>query len=79
MDRAVLCAFLCSIRLLPQLWVYAGIEDFVFETTDNAFQELIFRLDGIKPYGWYLTLVQFWVYSALSYSEMKLSTGIVRR
>ncbi|XP_066907649.1 adenosine 3'-phospho 5'-phosphosulfate transporter 2 [Halyomorpha halys] len=32
-------------------------------------QELIFTLDGFKPYGWYLTLVQFILYSTFSFIE----------
>jgi adenosine 3'-phospho 5'-phosphosulfate transporter B3 len=52
---------------------------FVFYLGYGYMQELIFKLDGIKPFGWYLTLFQFIVYSTLSYSEMKITTGVIRR
>uniref|UniRef100_A0A915N4U4 Adenosine 3'-phospho 5'-phosphosulfate transporter 2 n=1 Tax=Meloidogyne javanica TaxID=6303 RepID=A0A915N4U4_MELJA len=42
-------------------------------------QELIFRLPGMQPYGWYLTLIQFIIYSVLSYSEMYFIVGNVSR
>ncbi|KAI1729964.1 UAA transporter family domain-containing protein [Ditylenchus destructor] len=52
---------------------------FVFYLAYGYMQELIFRLPGIKPFGWYLTLIQFIVYSGLSVAELKVTTGIVRR
>lgn len=33
------------------------------------FQELIFSLDGFKPYGWFLTLIQFGYYTIFGYFE----------
>jgi adenosine 3'-phospho 5'-phosphosulfate transporter B3 len=42
-------------------------------------KELIFRVPGMKPHGWYFTLIQFLWYSIFSYSEMHFTTGIVRR
>jgi len=55
----------------------AGV--FVFFVTYGYVQELVFRLPGMKPYGWYMTLVQFIIYALLSCSEMSLTTGIMRR
>uniref|UniRef100_A0A914C1N3 Adenosine 3'-phospho 5'-phosphosulfate transporter 2 n=1 Tax=Acrobeloides nanus TaxID=290746 RepID=A0A914C1N3_9BILA len=52
---------------------------FVFYVGYGFMQELIFRLDGMQPFGWYLTLIQFMLYSGLSFGEMKVTTGIVRR
>ncbi|KAJ9601595.1 hypothetical protein L9F63_000249, partial [Diploptera punctata] len=34
--------------------------------------ELIFTLDGFKPFGWYLTLVQFGYYSIFGYIEVNM-------
>lgn len=34
-------------------------------------QELIFTLDGFKPYGWFLTLIQFGYYTGFGYFERK--------
>lgn len=39
------------------------------------FQELIFSLDGFKPYGWYLTLVQFGYYSIFGFLEQRILSG----
>lgn len=52
---------------------------FVFYLAYGYMQELIFRLPGMQPFGWYLTLIQFVVYSGLSVVELKVTTGIVRR
>lgn len=42
-------------------------------------QELIFRLPGMQPFGLSLTLFQFLIYSSMSYGEMQLTSGLVRR
>ncbi|CAI4230721.1 unnamed protein product [Auanema sp. JU1783] len=42
-------------------------------------QELIFKLPGMKPFGWYLTLIQFFVYSGLGYCECLLWHDTSRR
>ncbi|KAF7638265.1 hypothetical protein Mgra_00002239 [Meloidogyne graminicola] len=44
-----------------------------------GYMQLIFQLPGMQPYGWYLTLIQFAVYSFLSYSEMYFIVGGMRR
>lgn len=36
-------------------------------------QELIFTLDGFKPYGWFLTLIQFGYYTIFGYLERQLT------
>lgn len=41
-------------------------------------QELIFTLDGFKPYGWYLTLVQFAYYTIFGVTE-KYARNITRQ
>lgn len=43
---------------------------FVFYLMYGYMQELIFTLEGFKPFGWYLTLVQFAYYSLFGYVEM---------
>ncbi|KAI3415886.1 flavodoxin-like fold protein [Globodera pallida] len=52
---------------------------FFFYLVYGYIQELIFRLPGMKPFGWYLTLVQFAIYTVLSYVQMQCTTGIVRK
>lgn len=36
-------------------------------------QELIFTLDGFKPFGWFLTLIQFGYYTIFAYLERQLT------
>ncbi|CAD6190408.1 unnamed protein product [Caenorhabditis auriculariae] len=42
---------------------------FVFYVGYGYMQELIFKLPGMRPFGWYLTLVQFIIYSSCGYAE----------
>lgn len=35
-------------------------------------QELIFTLDGFKPFGWFLTLIQFGYYTIFAYFERRI-------
>ena len=44
-----------------------------------VFQELIFRLEGFKPYGWYLTLMQFLFYTLFGLSEMQVRGDSTRK
>ncbi|KHN79674.1 Adenosine 3'-phospho 5'-phosphosulfate transporter 2 [Toxocara canis] len=52
---------------------------FVFYVANGYIQELMFRLDGMKPFGLYLTFVQFIVYSLFAFTEGKLRGGMKRR
>lgn len=36
-------------------------------------QELIFTLDGFKPYGWFLTLIQFGYYTIFGFAERRIN------
>lgn len=47
---------------------------FFFYLMYGYLQELIFTLDGFKPYGWYLTLVQFGYYTCFGYVERTIMT-----
>lgn len=42
---------------------------FVLYILYGYFQELIFSLEGFKPYGWFLTLIQFAYYTIFGYFE----------
>lgn len=46
---------------------------FSFYLLYGYLQELIFTLDGFKPFGWYLTLVQFAYYTIFGYVERRLA------
>lgn len=50
----------------------AGV--FFFFLLYGYLQELIFTLDGFRPYGWFLTLVQFAYYTGFGYAERKLQS-----
>ncbi|XP_034939182.1 adenosine 3'-phospho 5'-phosphosulfate transporter 2 [Chelonus insularis] len=58
------------------LWCSFGV--FFFYIIYGYLQELIFTLDGFRPYGWYLTLIQFAYYTIFGYLECTLK-GISRR
>lgn len=48
---------------------------FVLYLLYGYFQELIFSLDGFKPHGWYLTLIQFGYYTIFGYFERKINNS----
>lgn len=52
------------------LFCCAGV--FVLYLMYGYFQELIFTLDGFKPFGWFLTLIQFGYYAIFGYFERRL-------
>ncbi|KAL1006385.1 hypothetical protein UPYG_G00071660 [Umbra pygmaea] len=55
----------------------AGI--FLFYLIYGYIQELIFSVEGFKPFGWYLTLVQFGFYSLFGLVELQLTQDKRRR
>lgn len=52
---------------------------FVFYLVYGYMQELIFKLDGFRPFGWYLTLVQFGLYTIFGLAELQLKADKERR
>ncbi|XP_061777898.1 adenosine 3'-phospho 5'-phosphosulfate transporter 2 isoform X2 [Nerophis ophidion] len=55
----------------------AGV--FVFYLVYGYLQELIFAVEGFKPFGWYLTLIQFGFYSMFGLVELQLTPDKRRR
>nr|XP_033790601.1 adenosine 3'-phospho 5'-phosphosulfate transporter 2 [Geotrypetes seraphini]XP_033790602.1 adenosine 3'-phospho 5'-phosphosulfate transporter 2 [Geotrypetes seraphini]XP_033790603.1 adenosine 3'-phospho 5'-phosphosulfate transporter 2 [Geotrypetes seraphini] len=55
----------------------AGV--FIFYLIYGYLQELIFSVEGFKPFGWYLTLVQFGFYSLFGLIELQLIQDRKRR
>ncbi|KAE9556213.1 hypothetical protein FO519_000552 [Halicephalobus sp. NKZ332] len=51
---------------------------FVFYVGYGYIQELLFQLEGMQPFGWYLTFIQFGFYSLFSYLEMRSSGKVTR-
>lgn len=52
---------------------------FVFYLIYAYMQELIFKLEGFKPFGWYLTLVQFACYTTFGLTELQFKVDKARR
>uniref|UniRef100_A0A8D0GPA1 Adenosine 3'-phospho 5'-phosphosulfate transporter 2 n=1 Tax=Sphenodon punctatus TaxID=8508 RepID=A0A8D0GPA1_SPHPU len=52
---------------------------FLFYLIYGYLQELIFSVEGFKPFGWYLTLVQFGFYSIFGLIELQLVQDKRRR
>ncbi|XP_072426919.1 adenosine 3'-phospho 5'-phosphosulfate transporter 2 isoform X1 [Chiloscyllium punctatum] len=52
---------------------------FIFYLIYGYLQELIFSVEGFKPFGWYLTLVQFAFYSTFGLIEQQLTQDKRRR
>lgn len=52
---------------------------FFFFLLYGYLQELIFTLDGFKPYGWFLTLIQFAYYTCFGFFERKLEASNAKR
>ena len=52
---------------------------FFFYLMYGYMQELIFTLDGFKPFGWFLTLIQFAFYTFFGFFERKIETENVKR
>lgn len=74
--------FLCiDLRTLPGylqfLTCCGGV--FFFFVVYGYCQELIFTVEGFKPFGWYLTLVQFALYSSFAVVEVHLNRDRKRR
>uniref|UniRef100_A0A8D1RTQ5 Adenosine 3'-phospho 5'-phosphosulfate transporter 2 n=1 Tax=Sus scrofa TaxID=9823 RepID=A0A8D1RTQ5_PIG len=77
-DIVVLGINLSRFNKLTQFFIcVAGV--FVFYLIYGYLQELIFSMEGFKPYGWYLTLVQFAFYSIFGLIELQLIQDKRRR
>ncbi len=64
--------FLCfDLARLPRsiLFIFLTIITFVFFLVYGYMQELLYQLPGFENYSWYLTLVQFLLYSCFAFLE----------
>ncbi|XP_072323101.1 adenosine 3'-phospho 5'-phosphosulfate transporter 2 isoform X2 [Scyliorhinus torazame] len=64
-------------RTMQFLICVAGV--FIFYLIYGYLQELIFSVEGFKPFSWYLTLVQFAFYSTFGLIELQLTQDKRRR
>ncbi|XP_031620784.1 adenosine 3'-phospho 5'-phosphosulfate transporter 2 [Contarinia nasturtii] len=67
----ILCFDLSNCNSQTQ-FIFCCIGVFVLYILYGYFQELIFSLDGFKPYGWFLTLIQFGYYTIFGYFERRI-------
>lgn len=67
----ILCFDLSKCNAQTQ-FIFCCIGVFVLYILYGYFQELIFSLDGFKPYGWFLTLIQFGYYTIFGYFERRI-------
>nr|XP_018916010.1 PREDICTED: adenosine 3'-phospho 5'-phosphosulfate transporter 2 isoform X2 [Bemisia tabaci] len=51
---------------------------FVLYLLYGYLQEFIFQIEGFKPFGWYLTLIQFGLYTIFGWIECTLSNTVRR-
>lgn len=56
-------------------FVLLSITVFLFHLVQGYMHELIFKLDGFKPFSMYLTLIQFAIYSLLAIVESLLKNS----
>lgn len=74
----ILCIDLSAYNGTTQFLICcAGV--FVFYLLYGYMQELIFTLDGFKPYGWFLTLIQFAYYTGFGFCERRLAATNPKR
>lgn len=71
-EITILCFDLTHYNELTQ-FMLCCLGVFAFYLLYGYLQELIFTLDGFKPFGWYLTLVQFAYYTVFGCVERRLT------
>jgi len=74
---SILCLDISNFSQTTQ-FLLCSIAVFVFYLLYGYMQELIFSINDFKPYGWYLTLVQFGYYTIFGLVETKIR-GIHKR
>lgn len=74
----LLCFDLSHLTRALQFTVLT-LATFAFYLIYGYMQELIFRLEGFKPFGWYLTLVQFGCYTVIGVAELQLQKDKTRK
>ena len=74
--------FLCfDLARLPRtvLFTFLTIITFAFFLIYGYMQELLYQLPGFEDYSWYLTLVQFFLYSCFAYLEAFIRNDLKRK
>lgn len=60
-------------------FLFCCVGVFVLYLIYGYLQELIFTLEGFKPYGWFLTLIQFGYYTIFGYIETNVGDPNTQR
>lgn len=77
-EITILCFDLTHYNALTQfLLCCMGV--FVFYLLYGYMQELIFTLDGFKPFGGFLTLIQFGYYTGFGYVDRRLTEPTTKK
>ncbi|KAF6203320.1 hypothetical protein GE061_003738 [Apolygus lucorum] len=78
--QEVTVLFVNVTHLSPNLQFFVCcVAVFILYVIYGYLQELIFTQEGFKPYGWYLTLVQFAMYTVMAYAETRTLSTSKRR
>lgn len=73
-EMNILCFDLSKCNDQTQ-FIFCCLGVFVLYILYGYFQELIFSLDGFKPYGWFLMLIQFGYYTIFGYFERRIQSS----
>ncbi|OWF42137.1 Adenosine 3'-phospho 5'-phosphosulfate transporter 2 [Mizuhopecten yessoensis] len=81
MSRPEVKLLYVNISHLPSVvqFTLLTVAAFGFYLVYGYIQELIFRLEGFRPFGWYLTLVQFAFYTIFGLVELQFKEDKTRR
>ncbi|XP_025836839.1 adenosine 3'-phospho 5'-phosphosulfate transporter 2 [Agrilus planipennis] len=74
----ILCLDITSFSQKKQ-FIFCSVAVFAFFLIYGYMQELIFTIDGFEEYGWFLTLIQFGMYSIFGYLENHVQNIITRK
>ncbi|CAL1536027.1 unnamed protein product [Lymnaea stagnalis] len=79
--REVLRLWCFNLSYISRTWQFLILTSltFAFYLVYGYMQELIFKLEGFRPFGWYLTLVQFAYYTLFGVAELQLRDDKTRK
>ncbi|BFZ00032.1 hypothetical protein BsWGS_03071 [Bradybaena similaris] len=79
--REVLKLWCFDLSYVSRSWQFMILTflTFVFYLVYGYMQELIFKLEGFQPFGWYLTLVQFAYYTLFGVAELQFKEDKKRK
>lgn len=80
-SREALHLWCFDLTFIPRAWQFIILTTltFAFYLVYGYMQELIFRLEGFKSFGWYLTLIQFFYYTIFGIAELQFMEDKQRR